>query len=597
MVLPSWFPSPPQEYSNSFKSKCMTADIDDFYHLDYDQSVFVYRGLIRTAHRRSLTDDRREIHRSSPYFRTSFSFIPFTPPWFCGRIMCRYKSKPVLQTELVMDDACIPRMKHFRTKTELVVRKLQGCIAAFYNKEPAFSRDVVDYLLEKCSAQPSTNVPSTIHAASNLSTDLQRPQRSVHPPEQHPPASAHRGIPKRSQQLQRNERYLEHSGVQHRSPPVTTSQQRNKTPLTQPNPATVSLSLPPCSAKQRLQTEQNAPPLPPLHQPRNIQHRSQSPAPAPSPFQSKRSLHSSIRKQSTGKEKTARTEHAPQPPLPSARVDPMPADTTGRYSASKPGDNIVRARTTLDSSLKSKSPQHLSSPSSQHPVASSSQHPVASSSQHPVASSSQHPIDAGVSGAMDAIRDRRNILSQKSYDHSDSDYNEDADFQPLNPALHEKRSSRKQTESKAKASNKRKAHSISAATPSPDNKVKTENTVYTTGKTDGNDDDDSIILVGTMPAPPSRLKLRHTGTQNTSTRFRSHISQLGFRNPPVKSSRRIYSASSPITLDHRLLFQLLHEAILHHHSHHQSLNSTHTLTNALKSVSYAPWVGTSRLSL
>lgn len=80
MDLPSWFPPPPPQMSATFRSRCISVDIDRFHHLTYDQSIFVYRGLIRTAHRRSLHDYFRTMHGDNVNFRTSFSFKSFTPP-------------------------------------------------------------------------------------------------------------------------------------------------------------------------------------------------------------------------------------------------------------------------------------------------------------------------------------------------------------------------------------------------------------------------------------------------------------------------------------------------------------------------------------
>lgn len=144
-------PPPPLEWNDAFRNKCIAVDIDDFHHLNYDQSFFVYRGLIRTAHRRYLHEECHEKHKSNVYFRTSFSFKTFTPPWFPGKWVCRHKSKPLLHSPLVMEDTCLPRKAKLRRRGQHTVRKLKSVIAAFYKREASFGRDVIDYLMAHCS--------------------------------------------------------------------------------------------------------------------------------------------------------------------------------------------------------------------------------------------------------------------------------------------------------------------------------------------------------------------------------------------------------------------------------------------------------------
>lgn len=62
VVLPDGFPPPQQKRSDAFTKDVITADIDRFHHMDYDHSLFVYKGFIRTVYRRYLFEDSRTTH-------------------------------------------------------------------------------------------------------------------------------------------------------------------------------------------------------------------------------------------------------------------------------------------------------------------------------------------------------------------------------------------------------------------------------------------------------------------------------------------------------------------------------------------------------
>lgn len=86
------------------------------------------------------------------YFRTVFSFKSFTPPWFSSQMDCRLQGQSVFHSPLIMEDACLPRKKHIRSRSSPTVRMLQGLIASFHSREPLFSRTVINHLMRECSA-------------------------------------------------------------------------------------------------------------------------------------------------------------------------------------------------------------------------------------------------------------------------------------------------------------------------------------------------------------------------------------------------------------------------------------------------------------
>lgn len=158
MQLPPWFPAAKMPESEQFNSSTITVDIDRFQHLTYDQAVFVYRGFIRTAHKNSLLEKHKNIYEGNRHYKTVFSFTPFTPPWYVRNIDCRVSGTSVFVPPLQFDEPCIPRKRQFRSRSSPIVVKLQGLIAAFYQKEREFSVATIDYLVSKCTAQPPPGI-------------------------------------------------------------------------------------------------------------------------------------------------------------------------------------------------------------------------------------------------------------------------------------------------------------------------------------------------------------------------------------------------------------------------------------------------------
>lgn len=136
MVLLFWFPSPHKQVSEQFTSGVLTVEIDRYKDLTHEYASFLYRALIRSAHKQSLLLRQKGAYSNDPNFKSVFSFTPFTPPWFVRQIYCRFSNKSVYKEQIQFEEYCIPRMKTVRSRAKHVLTQLQGIIAAFASKEP-----------------------------------------------------------------------------------------------------------------------------------------------------------------------------------------------------------------------------------------------------------------------------------------------------------------------------------------------------------------------------------------------------------------------------------------------------------------------------
>lgn len=118
MTLPDWFPTPKQILTPAFTDNVVTIDIDRFQHITLKHTWFVYRTLLRTAHKKSLLPSQREKYEGNKHFKRCFSFIPFGPPWFRAQFNCRIDGKSIRDEHLRFDStiksATIPQIRDIR---------------------------------------------------------------------------------------------------------------------------------------------------------------------------------------------------------------------------------------------------------------------------------------------------------------------------------------------------------------------------------------------------------------------------------------------------------------------------------------------------
>lgn len=145
MTLHSWFPSKPRSRDDAFRTSVLAVDIDDFRKLTYTQVVFVYRGLIQTAYRRALQLSKLTDKSAGTKKKEVFSFLPFTPPWFCANIDCRISRQSIYDPPLRFDETIIPKMREFRSRAAPSIFRLQGLVATYFTKEPAFAASTINY--------------------------------------------------------------------------------------------------------------------------------------------------------------------------------------------------------------------------------------------------------------------------------------------------------------------------------------------------------------------------------------------------------------------------------------------------------------------
>lgn len=129
----SLFPSSPRQNDQTLKTSVLEVYIDRFCTLTYDQVVFIYRGLIRTAYRRALqllflSNGNRNGRKK----KIVFSFRPFTPPWFTGIIDCKIKDESIYDPPLRFNEPVLPTNREFRSRSTPSIFKLQGPLDAFY---------------------------------------------------------------------------------------------------------------------------------------------------------------------------------------------------------------------------------------------------------------------------------------------------------------------------------------------------------------------------------------------------------------------------------------------------------------------------------
>lgn len=186
MDLPDWFPSPKLNVTEEFKGKHLVVNVDSYTSLSYKDALFVYRAFIRTAHKKSLLPQQRSKYEGNKYFKSVFSFIPFTPPWFPHTLDCMVEGKSLFSTPLKFDEHCIPQMRCIRGNRSMVRAKLQGVIACFYNHEPAFAAETIDFLIDVCKIKTPAAGPATLPTtptqrirsrATQLATDIDNSAR------------------------------------------------------------------------------------------------------------------------------------------------------------------------------------------------------------------------------------------------------------------------------------------------------------------------------------------------------------------------------------------------------------------------------------
>lgn len=169
MQLPTWFPLEKEKVSSSFQHNTATVDIDLFHQLSYKDASLVYRALLRSAHNKSLLPTERVKYHGNKHFKSVFIFVPFTPPWFVRKLVCKVLGSPLSAVPVIFDEHVIPQMRPIKENISKVLPKLHGILSLFYTKEPAFTAASLDYILQNkkhstdtvSQQQPSIPVPSS----------------------------------------------------------------------------------------------------------------------------------------------------------------------------------------------------------------------------------------------------------------------------------------------------------------------------------------------------------------------------------------------------------------------------------------------------
>lgn len=184
-TLPDWFPSPDATLTSRFKLGKLVVPIDRYRLLSYEQGIFVYRTLLRIAHKKSLLNTERPKYDKNPHFKHVFNFKTFNPPWFVASIDCTVDGKSLFSKPLHFDDPSIPTMRLLRSKTSRVIlEKIHTLIACFYIYEPAFAAASIDFIMHKSKkllltqtgASTSNNAPTAQSCMiRNPSPSLQTP--------------------------------------------------------------------------------------------------------------------------------------------------------------------------------------------------------------------------------------------------------------------------------------------------------------------------------------------------------------------------------------------------------------------------------------
>lgn len=184
MSLPSWFPSRRLQWTDDFKKGIMEVYITNFHHLNIEQSIFLYRTLIRSAHHKSLLDTERVKYEGKKTFKSVFSLIPFTPPWLVALMECKVHKKSLFKEQLKLDVDALPKMRDLRGKASHVLAKTHGLLAAFQTTEPDFASATIDFLLAHVTATATLQQPllpdasiSSPQRRQNSTNNTQRPVR------------------------------------------------------------------------------------------------------------------------------------------------------------------------------------------------------------------------------------------------------------------------------------------------------------------------------------------------------------------------------------------------------------------------------------
>lgn len=192
MTLPSWFPSMPT--AETQKTTPIVEDIDKFCQLTYVQTLYIYHSLIYTAYKKALSDSKRDDFDSFQgpgNFSHYYCFDHYTPPWFSESIICQINGKPMFDSPLHFAGVTIPQKKQMRSKTTSSVAMIQGVIAAFYSREPAFAKATVDYFLSECSSRCAASAtPPTPSPATASTPTADSPRTASRSTGQHAAASS-----------------------------------------------------------------------------------------------------------------------------------------------------------------------------------------------------------------------------------------------------------------------------------------------------------------------------------------------------------------------------------------------------------------------
>lgn len=111
MSLPICFPSPPAHITPSFKAGTMTVAIDEYKNLNYYQSLFVYRTVLRIGHKKSILDKECARYDNSSHFTHIFSFKPFNPSWFVSKLVCTVRGLNVFPHSVTFDEPSNPQIR------------------------------------------------------------------------------------------------------------------------------------------------------------------------------------------------------------------------------------------------------------------------------------------------------------------------------------------------------------------------------------------------------------------------------------------------------------------------------------------------------
>lgn len=94
-----------------FVKAIFTVNIAKFHTLSHQQADYIYGGLFRSAFKK-FTALRREGHfKGNANVKNVFTVVPFSPPWFVGKMNCTVDGQPVYSTPISMKKTSIPDKK------------------------------------------------------------------------------------------------------------------------------------------------------------------------------------------------------------------------------------------------------------------------------------------------------------------------------------------------------------------------------------------------------------------------------------------------------------------------------------------------------